>query len=30
MSINDNYDINTVVFNVEDEEIYKKVLKSIE
>ncbi|MBR6689964.1 MAG: GerMN domain-containing protein [Bacilli bacterium] len=30
MSINDNYDVNTVVFNVEDEEICKKVLKSIE
>ena len=30
MSINDNYDINTVVFNVEDKEIYKSVLKSIE
>lgn len=30
MSINDNYDVNTVVFNVEDEKIYKSVLKSIE
>lgn len=30
MSIYDNYDVNTVVFNVEDEEIYKSVLKSIE
>ena len=30
MSINDNYSINTVVFNVEDKEIYKSVLKSIE
>ncbi len=30
MSVNDNYDVNTVVFNVEDEEIYKSVLKSIE
>lgn len=30
MSINDNYDVNTVVFNVEDEEICKKTLKSIE
>lgn len=30
MSINDNYDVNTVVFNVEDEEICKKVIKSIE
>lgn len=30
MSVNDNYDINTIVFNVEDEEIYKSVLKSIE
>ena len=30
MSINDNYNVNTVVFNVEDKEIYKTVLKSIE
>lgn len=30
MSINDNYDVNTVVFSVEDEEICKNVLKSIE
>ena len=30
MSINDNYDVNTVIFNVEDEEICKKVLKGIE
>ena len=30
MSINDNYDVDTVVFNVEDEEIYKSVLKTIE
>lgn len=30
MSINDNYNVNTVVFNVENEEIYKSVLKSIE
>ncbi len=30
MSINDNYDVSTVVFNVENEEIYKSVLKSIE
>ena len=30
MSINDNYYVDTVVFNVEDEEIYKSVLKSIE
>lgn len=30
MSINDNYDVNSVVFNVENEEIYKSVLKSIE
>ena len=30
MSINDNYNVNTIVFNVEDEEIYKSVLKSIE
>ncbi len=30
MSISDNYDVNTVIFNVEDEEIYKSVIKSIE
>ena len=30
MSINDNYDVDTVIFNVDDEEIYKSVLKSIE
>lgn len=30
MSINDNYSVNSVVFNVEDKEIYKSVLKSIE
>lgn len=30
MSISDNYDVNTVVFNVEDEEIYKSVIKTIE
>ncbi len=30
MSVNDNYDVNTIVFNVEDEEIYKSMLKSIE
>jgi len=30
MSINDNYDVNMVTFNVEDEEICKKTLKSIE
>ena len=30
MSINDNYDVETVVFNVENEEIHKSVLKSIE
>ena len=30
MSINDNYDVNTVIFNVENKEIYKSVLKSIE
>ena len=30
MSINDNYGVNTVIFNVEDEEICKKTLKSIE
>lgn len=30
MSINDNYDVETIVFNVENEEIHKSVLKSIE
>ena len=30
MSINDNYDVETVIFNVENNEIYKSVLKSIE
>ena len=30
MSVNDNYDVNTVIFNVEDEEICKSVIKSIE
>ena len=30
MSINDNYSVNSIVFNVEDKEIYKSVLKSIE
>ncbi len=30
MSISDNYDVDTVIFNVEDEEIYKSVIKSIE
>ena len=30
MSINDNYNVKTITFNVEDEEIYKSVLKSIE
>ncbi len=30
MSINDNYNVNTIVFNVENEEIYKSVVKSIE
>ena len=30
MSINDNYEVKTVVFNVENEEIHKSVLKSIE
>lgn len=30
MSINDNYNVNTVVFNVEDKEICKSVLKTIE
>ena len=30
MSINDNYNVSSIVFNVEDEEIYKTVLKTIE
>ena len=30
MSINDNYNVNAIVFTVEDEEIYKSVLKTIE
>lgn len=30
MSINDNYNVSTIVFNVENEEIYKSVMKSIE
>lgn len=30
MSINDNYDVKSVVFSVENEEIHKSVLKSIE
>jgi len=30
MSINDNYEVKTVIFNVENEEIHKSVLKSIE
>lgn len=30
MSINDNYNVSTIVFKVEDEEIYKSVIKSIE
>ena len=30
LSIGANYDVNTVVFNVNNEEIYKSVLKSIE
>lgn len=30
LSIHDNYDVKEVVFNVNDEEIYKSVLKSIE
>lgn len=30
MSINDNYDVNEVIFNVDNQEIYKSVLKSIE
>jgi len=30
LSIEDNYDVNQIVFNVNNEEIYKSVLKSIE
>lgn len=30
LSINDNYDVSRIVFNVENEEIYKSVNKSIE
>jgi len=30
LSVNDNYDVDEVIFNVNDEEIYKSVLKSIE
>jgi spore germination protein GerM len=30
LSIEDNYDVKQIVFNVNDEEIYKSVLKSIE
>jgi len=30
MSINDNFDVENVIFNVENEEIHKSVLKSIE
>ena len=30
LSINDNYDVKEVAFNVNEEEIYKTVLKSIE
>ena len=30
MSISDNYDVNSIVFNVDDEEIYKSVLKTLE
>lgn len=30
MSISDNYEVKTIVFNVENEEIHKSVLKSIE
>lgn len=30
MSISENYDVESVIFNVEDEEIYKSVLKTIE
>ena len=30
LSIYDNYDVKEVIFNVEDREIYKSVLKTIE
>ena len=30
MSISDNYNVDTIIFNVENKEIYKSVLKSIE
>ena len=30
MSVSDNYEVKTVIFNVENEEIHKSVLKSIE
>ena len=30
MSISDNYNVSTVIFNVDDEEIYKSVVKSLE
>ena len=30
MSVNDNYNVNNIIFTVNDEEIYKSVLKSIE
>ena len=30
LSIKDNYDVNEVVFDYEDEEIYKSVLKTLE
>ena len=30
LSIEDNYDVKQIVFNVNDEEIYKSVQKSIE
>lgn len=30
LSVNENYDVDTVIFNVENEEIYKSVIKSIE
>ena len=30
MSINDNYNVDTVVFNVENEEIYKSTIKTLE
>ena len=30
MSVNDNYDVNTVIFNVEGKEICKSVLKTLE